>query len=392
MVDSRNDSARVLHIVAKRKRHPLATASADDFKLRDAGPVDAIERVLTNPGVTPYCFDLERRALLLVETAAHVNLMRAPFLYDAQYAHAQCAYTLPLGALKRLTTPLPDPENVLLLYSTGRCGSTLMVNAMAELGYAATWSEPDIFTQFAMAGPPMDPATRTVLIEAMRGCMRLLRRPGHATHVLKLRSIAIEHWEMLAEAVPGASRVFLYRNAVDFARSTARIMGLPLDHPGAQVPITQAWRLLAPRLPRGCAEPEQLAPHVLLSHLWAGSVLGYLDTHASGCWLGAARYEDICRNPEAILARLLRCLHLPPQDAQRALPAFQRDSQAGTVLARPATHPAPQAAQQNSRYLEEAIASCLHGIRPDLSPGLRLPGTWSADAAGQCAGPAETSA
>ncbi|MFD0591531.1 hypothetical protein ACFQZ4_02215 [Catellatospora coxensis] len=210
--------------------------------------------VLTEPGHSLYCLDHDTRRALFVRT--EVDPGGAPFYFQAQYEHATGVVALSYDELHALPTP-GEPSGV-FLYSTGRCGSTLVAAALAERGGLTGLSEPDVLTQLVTLAPRLpEPELR----ELTRSCVRLLSR-GHPVAV-KPRSFVIELAWLLHEEFPQFASVFLYREPLSWARSTARAFAgydpalntdpaAVQDRLGRLIPLVARWRqrvgrVLSPR-------------------------------------------------------------------------------------------------------------------------------------------------
>lgn len=373
------DSATLHAIVGRRRTDPLAVASIDDFAL-DAGQAVDADRVLADPACVPYCLDAERPAVVLVELAPGETeaVARSPFHYMGLYRHARRVVRVPLGAFFAFCRAIPDPERLLLIHTTGRSGSTLLTSALAERPGVRALSEPDLFTQGAMAGPATEPRLRATLAALYRGCLRLLCRTPARLHVVKLRSIAIEHAELIGAGMSDVHRVFLYRDPIAVSRSTARILGHDPAEWALDARAQRAWRALAPLLSDATAAPGVDA-YSLYAALWAGPVRAYLrgTVNAPGFWLGSLRYEDLCADPVGVVRLLLsRCApDIPPPDATPLV--FAADAQRDSALDR------AQLAAATSDALRERLASAefargvlaaLARTAPELSSGAILPG------------------
>ena len=76
-------------------------------------------------------------------------------MYQAQRKYAKQAYGVPFSVLSTLmetaeTAPTPGwDKDVMLLHSTGRCGSTLLSKLLGAAGSVRSLSEPDIYTNIA---------------------------------------------------------------------------------------------------------------------------------------------------------------------------------------------------------------------------------------------------
>lgn len=394
-------SATAHAILDRRRIDPLAVASVEDFALAPGVPMD-VESVLSDPAWVPYCLDAERAALVLVALApGDVDAVaRSAFHYIGLYRHARRVVRVPLDACLDFCRTLPDPERLLLIHTTGRSGSTLLTSALAECPGVCALSEPDVFTQGAMAGPPTDARLRVVLAAVYRACLRLLCRAPARLHVVKLRSIAIEHADLIGAGMSRVQRVFLYRDPVAVSRSTARILGHDPSRWVLDARAVRAWRALAPMLPTTAS--GEVDAYTLYASLWAGPVRAYLRGYARACtagssrsaqWLGSLRYEDLCADPVGCMAAMLS--HCAPEVSPPvATPlAFADDAQRESALGREQllamTPPALQA-QLADRAFAERLRAALAQLAPELSPDAPLPGRIWPDA--QAARSAATSA
>src|SRR6185503_4627513 len=144
------------------------------------------EVVLTDPDISLYCLDDENRQALFVQTPAGVDLLRAPFYYLAQYQHAQRLIAVPYDTLHRLADELAEPGNLVLIYSVGRCGSTLISQALKAVDGLLSYSEPDVYTQIAMLRH-RNRSRDEEYLRLIGSCTRILRRDA-STMVLKFRA------------------------------------------------------------------------------------------------------------------------------------------------------------------------------------------------------------
>lgn len=179
----------------------------DDFSLADGRVVDSSR--MFDPDVSPYCFHLANRNLLCVSTP---DISDATFFYQAQRQHARSVIEIPFASLPERTEP---PT---LVYSIGRCGSTLLARALQAADVSVV-SEPDYFTQAACHQPP-DPA----LQRAIAGATSLL-----PYSVIKLR-LECNHAPLLIAGAFRSPRImFILRHPLDWAASLRRLSRNSLD-------------------------------------------------------------------------------------------------------------------------------------------------------------------
>ena len=179
----------------------------DDFSLDPGRAVDSSR--LFEPDVSPYCFDFANRSLLCVSTP---DISGATFFYQAQRQHARSVIKVPFESLPE------GPVSPTLIYSIGRCGSTLLVRAL-EAGGVSVVSEPDFLTQ-AACHQPLDLSLRP----AIAGATRLLRRS-----VVKLRLECNNAPLLIATAFSSPRIMFVLRDPADWAASLRRLSRNSLD-------------------------------------------------------------------------------------------------------------------------------------------------------------------
>jgi len=152
--------------------------------------------------VSPYCFDFDARELLCVSTP---DIRGATFFYQAQRRTARSVVKVPFDAL-----PVASSSPT-LIFSIGRCGSTLLHKAFETAG-VRTISEPDYFTQAALHDVHDRALSDTV---------------GRATQLLscavvKLRAECNSGSLLIAGAFRTPSVMYLLRDPVDWAASVRR--------------------------------------------------------------------------------------------------------------------------------------------------------------------------
>jgi len=189
------------HAIRLRTESRTSISQAADFVL-DAGRSLDRSRMF-EPEVSPYCFDIDDRTLWCVSTP---NIAGATFLYQAQRQYARSVIKVPYDALPEA------PASPTLIFSIGRCGSTLLHKAFEAAG-VRTVSEPDYFRQ--------------AVLQRSRD-HRLKDAVGSATGLLQCSVIKL-HAECnnAALLVAGAFRapvvMFILRDPVDWAASVRRV-------------------------------------------------------------------------------------------------------------------------------------------------------------------------
>jgi len=380
-------TARRLVIEDKVRPYPLALVAPDHFRARDAGPVDP-SVIVEAPNVSLYCLDPVRREAVFVETDPEVDLAAAPFFFEAQYEAARALITVGFSELHDLADQAPsDHRRLVLVYSIGRCGSTLIGRALARLGGATLLSEPDVFTQLVAlrsASPGADGLAHDEVIHLVRSCARLmLTRPrlgwlggsqagrsgGPDVLAVKFRSFVIELADELHAHLPAARVVYAYRHAVAWTRSTLRAFGAydpSMAHTLA--PAQDRLGRLVPLLARHRARLGRvLTPVEAMACQWVSQMERAVALRKAGVAMHAVRYEDLSAQPRVQLAALLAHCGLPTGSSVALDRVLAEDSQAGTALARGRLADLEDALDESAIVeLKRVIAELSRVVTPDL--------------------------
>lgn len=352
-------SARVLHIVDKVAPLEFFPAVPQNFVLR-AGESAPADVVLDNPDVSLYCLDDENRQALFVETSAGVNLLDGPFFYLAQYEHAQRLFAVDYETLHRLADgPADHATNLVLIYSVGRCGSTLISQALNAVKGVLSYSEADVFTQIAMLRH-LDGSRDEEYARLIRSCTRMLGRDGQ-TVALKFRASGIHLGDLFHRVFPDAHNVFLHRHAERWLESMNAGFSPNLPGPEAEPMFTNfvlaQAPLMTPFITRHGRKPY-LAEAYMLN--WLSVVDRYLTLRAEGVPFLTLGYEDISAQPKPTLLKLLTYCGLPTEDFERAYEAFSADSQKGTVLSKESRQRKPARALRSKHYAQARAVLAEH--------------------------------
>jgi hypothetical protein len=287
----------------------------EDFTLDDGRAVDSSR--MFDADISPYCFDLANRTLLCVSTP---DISDATFFYQAQRQHARSVVKVPFDALPE------GAASPTLIFSIGRCGSTLLVRALKASG-ARTVSEPDFYTQ-AACQQPADLALR----RAIAGAARLLPYP-----VIKLRLECNNAPLLIAGAFGSPGVMFILRDPVDWAASLRRLSRNSLDLNWAVGQLGRSLRALQE-----------------LTRSYAVRI----------CY-----YEDFRRLEPAYIADVLAWTGEPGSvspDALRSLAA--KDAQEGTIVSRASVRDVP-----DDQPFRDAFSRAWSQSRPaELIDRLRL--------------------
>jgi len=394
-------AAQVLEIIGRPRPHPLGLVSVSDFDTSPGAAVDA--STILRPQVSLYCIDDDRRRGIFVEAPEGVDLTAAAFYYQSQFEHARRLIAVPYEDMHRVAAGVGDPgPRLILLYSTGRCGSTLLSRAFARVPNVVSLPEPDVLTQL-VGLRPTNGSRDAELRQMAATCVRLLCKPPGQTFVIKPRSVVIEIADLLHGAFPQSRPIFLYRNAADVVESSIKALGPPPTVPDTNTPEGKeqvdrylSWLrggtaaalarftagALRAAVTRGDLRPlkrilrrgaQGTAAEVYSVH-WVSIVNRYLALHRRGIIPAAARYEDLAARPPHTIAAIFTAVGLSAEAAQDACRATERDSQEGSVVSRERAK--ETALDERERNVIRQTAAIIAGMHWRIgTPGFVAPGT-----------------
>ena len=367
-------NARVLHIVDKVAPLEFFPAVPQNFVLREGEPV-APEVVLDDPDLSLYCLDDDNRQALFVRTPPGVDLLKPPFYYLAQYQHAQQALAVPYDTLHRLADGLSSgADDLVLIYSVGRCGSTLISQSLNAVDGVLSYSEPDVYTQIAMLRH-LDGSRDQEYLRLIRTCTRILRRNA-PTVALKFRASGIHLADLFHQLYPDARNIFLHRHAERWLESMNAGFTPNLPGPAAEPMFTRFVLAQAPLLQPFAAQhrrrPTLTEAYTLT---WLSVVDKYLTLRRDAVPFLTLHYEDIKAQPRATLLELLAYCGLRIEDFDRAYGTFSTDSQEGTLLSLASRQKNPAPALRPQDYVQARAVLAEHAtIRtPDFDIGAAHP-------------------
>jgi hypothetical protein len=371
-------NANLLEITARKRRDPFAVADPADFEF-SAGPSIDPETVLTNSRISLYCLDHVSQRALFVETAPGVDLSRAPFLYQAQYENTVKLIGVPYETLHALARRISlDDKKLILVYSVGRTGSTLLGSALNAARGIVGLSEPDVFTQL-VAYRNWDGSNDAEISALVESCMKLLCKPTEQTPdpagwVIKFRSFSIELGDLLHKHFPNTRNIFLYRHAEHWLNSMVRVFGDTEGDIGFRTFI-QGWlSTLVPPIARHVqADGTLLSYPSMFAMLWLNTLERYVSLLNSGMPGLAIRYEDMNAAPQETLRQIFEFCSLPMTSMEAVYQVLEKDSQAGSGMSR-------EALSHKKSGLTDAQRSDLFRelqVHPEIqSPDFVVPGTW----------------
>lgn len=375
-------NANILEITAWKRRDPFAVADPSDFEVREGPAVDP-QIVLTNPLISLYCLDHANRRALFVETAPGVDLSQAPFFYQAQYEHTVRLIGISYETFHDVARGISlDDQQLILVYSVGRTGSTLLGSALNAVEGMVGLSEPDVFTQL-VALREWDGSNEAEISALVESSIKLLCKPTEQTPdprgwVIKFRSFAMELGDLLYKHFPNTWNIFLYRNAEPWLNSMLRAFGDAAEDVGFRT-WAQGWlSTLVPPITRHVqAGGPLLTLSSMCSMLWLNVLERYMSLRDSGMPGLTIRYEDMKTIPHETLRKIFEYCGLPTSNTEVVYQVLEKDSQAGSGVSQSALN------HKRSGLTEPQRADLFRELQahPTIqSPDFLVPGTWVATA------------
>jgi hypothetical protein len=316
------------------------------------------EKILENPHITLYGLDFENRQAVFVETPADVNLSHAPFYFTTQYEEAKRVWTIPFETMVQLAqSGSVEDERLVLIYSVGRCGSTLASQIFAQIPGVINISEPHVLMQLVIARNTKA-ANDDDLVALLEATICLLcKTPAETAWVIKGQSFVIELGDWLHEIFPQTKNLFLYRHAEAWLRSGLRAYsnvfeGTDEERRARENQRREGLGALVP--PIASYDANLLLSHAeMLALMWLRAMERYVQYCRMGIEMLAIRYTSWRSAPRETAEAMLDYCQSRPADMIAIYETLSRDSQAGTRLSR-------EALEQRERVITERDLEELH--------------------------------
>ncbi|MFM2064012.1 MAG: hypothetical protein RLZZ507_3683 [Cyanobacteriota bacterium] len=330
-------SAKILHIQSKNRTPASLIASLHDFSYESGETVDP-KTILENPNISLYCLDHENKQAIFVETPLDIDIYEPPFLYLAQYEYAQRLIEVPYEEFHQLAQEIKDSiGQIIMIYSVGRCGSTLLSKIFNQLDTVLSLSEPDVFSQIVGIRKP-DGSNDEEIEALLRSCICLLAKSTvnskESFCAIKLRSFGIEAADLIYRSFPSAKLIFMYRNAEDVVKSSIRAFVyfskiLPMI--GQNVAVYSQFIPLLKDYAQYIDFTDSKAID-FYTVMWLSVMHRYLLINQSGIPISALRYEDLIEDPKQVIKSIFNYCDIPESEVSNACVALEKDSQSGSLL------------------------------------------------------------
>jgi Sulfotransferase family len=361
-----------LHSIENRSRDvPARRAMLANFELTTGVSISS-NMILKEQGWSLYCLDQATKQAVFVKTPADCDLSALPFLRMAQY---QCATHVALIAwddLEGLSTQVPLPQNMILIFNMGRSGTTLVSRMLANVPHVMSLSEPNAQLDITMNRAENGQALTRSLIAA---CTRLQCRPPYgsvsASVAFKLYSQALFNCADYFANFPNAKYVFLYRDALSWGNSLQKmVMGFGFTELFTEDMKNFSWQM------GSAANDPKILDHYFdqnaksffgeLVHapVWALHMEEYTKHFEAGVPFLAMRYNEIVADHEAATKTLLKHCGLAANSVHDALHGFDEDSQKGSGIGQ--DNKAEGFKPENYQRFAETLAKHPRFNRPDM--------------------------
>jgi Sulfotransferase family len=329
-------SSKILHIQSKKRTPATTIAKLEDFDYVEGEIIDA-NAIVKNPNISLYCLDPQNQRAIFVETPLDIDLSQSPFFYQAQYEHAQRLLAVSFEEFYQLASEIEPISKLVLIYSVGRCGSTLLSKVFNQIDTVLSLSEPDVFSQIVGMRNP-DGSSDREIAGLLKVCIYLQCKPTLKGKpdccVIKFRSFCIELGDLINQIFPDATEIFLYRNAEDVVKSSIRAFQFLSNLLPTIKENIDFYSRFIPLLKDYASYIDFTDSHAIDLHTtaWLSVMQRYLSLYAQRSTICAVRYEDLVVNPQQIIASIFENCGLPIAEVANAYKVFEKDSQMGSNL------------------------------------------------------------
>lgn len=368
-----------------------------DFELSASGHT-ASEEALARPNVSLYAFDLENNRAIFTETPNPFDLVdnKYAFLYQRQRSCAQAVYLVDFEQFHKMSREISlEQRSVICIFSTGRCGSTLLDQVLSRSSQVVSLSEPDVYSQ--LVGARLSSPVRQ---EILRSSTKFLWRTfSHLTDkprvAIKFRSEVCSIWSDVDSALGCVPSIFMYRRAAKVLESWDRVfrnnqhgrrqwlLRIPLvsrvSRIGLRILLHRDQKHIDARAAKYLVDISGTdvvircgwCGHCLLE--WLDKVDAYLSARARFPYsIAALRYEDLIGNDVATVKALFGYLGIPVEEAAKCCLAMKHDAHEKSGLARgQAEYPFDE---RTLAAIDDIVTNFTRlGPQPDLLPGTLSP-------------------
>ena len=272
---------------------------------------------------------------------------------------------MPLKTLHALAEKLGDPAvPVVWMTSTGRCGSTILCQMFENIPGTLALAEPDA-PQNVIYLRKKKIITQPEYENLLRSTIRVLCKPHPGINwiCIKPTPIGVGMMTDMIKLFPNIKHLFLYRNCRETVSSwLATILGsLPALRVTRMFVDSEMFSSVVPYFRQEMHNhtiykfkdsPDIPIKNVntvsIMTHMWANFMLIARDAMSRDRRILPIKFETLSSAPKETCRRIFDAVGIDRSHLDRAITAFDKDSQIGTVLSRDRL----KAAQR--RYISEA--------------------------------------
>lgn len=298
---------------------------------------------------------LDQRYAYFVETLPGCNIYDTtnhPFLYGAQFKLTANIIRVTLKNFLEFAQELGDPKaNVISLYSTGRCGSTLLTQMMEGVPNTIVMSEPMFQTNLLEDnnGQLITTGTTYNMQQIIRAGYRVQCKPLNNRQVdnfvLKSVSLVIKTAAKTQEACPYIRNVFMHRAPKPNIQSFRAMMG-SMPWFGKFIASRTFFNSLARLYPDDCDKVpvirdledkwlRKIGSAEMIALFFGLHVLNFREySTKKKISFFSISYEDLLASPEGTMKKLLAHCSMSTRTLDQCISAMSKDSQQGSAISR----------------------------------------------------------
>lgn len=336
-------------VISRYKFRPTEFSSSRDF----ITIYDECVRVeyLLQDNVSLYC--MAKDHTYFVETNESVNVFRSEtnaFLYTAQFENAVRLFRMRTSLFIELANKIGNPKvKACCIFNTGRCGSTVLAQALEKIPGTLLLSEPESLLNLGLIWKSRS-LTQSQYEIILVAIVRFLCKPynGISLVIIKTRSHCTCHIDALRKHFPNFKIMFMYRNLMSTTSSFLRIprINKTSNYVRTYLLNSDAFSVLFPWLRRNmyykkcvslqdCPSSEvadRMNEVELLTYSWASNINVVRKFLQDGGHVLLTTYEELMDKKIETMKTILVELDINHKHIKTAMEAFDQDSQVGTIL------------------------------------------------------------
>ena len=341
-------SARIGTIVWKHKFSPVSITSPRDFLCLHFAR--AHPDYVLRSSVSLYC--VTENEAIFIETDETVNVYISdenPFLYIAQFNRSKKVIKMPLQSFQQLAENIGDSKvPVIWLSNTGRCGSTILCQVFESVPGTLVLAENDTPQNIVLL-QKSNKLTESEYQNLLKSTVRVLCKPHPGTEriFIKTRAFAVCLMADLSKLFPNMKQMFMYRNCLETLSSWLAIMAsvpelvvmrafIDSETLSNIFPFFRKWLygVLVFKSQESRHVPINMNTVSIFTYVLANYFMFARDAMSCDKAIVSIKYEDIVSETVRTCKLIFERMGLDLNDLNRAVVAFSKDSQRGSVLSR----------------------------------------------------------